>query len=485
VDLVVNKYKGSLKAEHGTGRNMAPFVATEWGNEAYEIMKRLKKAVDPQNLLNPGVIINDKADAHIQHLKKMPKVEDEVDRCIECGFCEPNCPSKNFTSSPRRRIVVRRVLENLKLEKKTTEYNLLANQFLFDGLETCAVDGLCAVNCPVDINTGDLVKKLRVSNHSKLEEKLALLAAKNFGFVVDTIKLGLTVGHGINRLFGKNTLKSITAALHKVNNAVPNWSEQIPKVPEFSLLNHSTSLNDVTVVYFPSCITRMMGTYAHKEKNLMDTFYSICEKSNINLRVLKDIQNACCGQIFSSKGFSDAFEYTANDILEKMWLSSNEGQLPVVIDVSSCQYTLKSMLPVLTLENKSKFHKLKIMDSIDFIHEFILPNIRPKKLKGEIVLHPVCSLQKLKTQDKFVEIAQAYAEKVVVPLNAGCCGMAGDRGFLVPALTASATFEEAKEVKQCSAEGYYSSTKTCEMAMSEAVGANYESILYLVDEAIG
>jgi D-lactate dehydrogenase len=189
----------------------------------------------------------------------------------------------------------------------------------------------------------------------------------------------------------------------------------------------------------------MMGTYAHKEKNLMDTFYSICEKSNINLRVLKDIQNACCGQIFSSKGFSDAFEYTANDILEKMWLSSNEGQLPVVIDVSSCQY----------------------------------------KLKGEIVLHPVCSLQKLKTQDKFVEIAQAYAEKVVVPLNAGCCGMAGDRGFLVPALTASATFEEAKEVKQCSAEGYYSSTKTCEMAMSEAVGANYESILYLVDEAIG
>jgi D-lactate dehydrogenase len=485
VDLVVNKYKGSLKAEHGTGRNMAPFVATEWGNEAYEIMKRLKKAVDPLNLLNPGVIINDKADAHIQHLKKMPKVEDEVDRCIECGFCEPNCPSKNLTSSPRRRIVVRRVLENLKSEKKTAEYNLLANQFLFDGLETCAVDGLCAVNCPVDINTGDLVKKLRVSNHSKLEEKLALLAAKNFGFVVDTIKLGLTVGHGINGLFGKNTLKTITAALHKVNNAVPNWSEQIPKVPEFSLLNHSTSLNGVTVVYFPSCITRMMGTYAHKEKNLMDTFYSICEKSNINLRVLEDIQNACCGQIFSSKGFSDAFEYTANDILGKMWLSSNEGQLPVVIDVSSCQFTLKSMLPVLTLENKSKFHKLKIMDSIDFIHEFILPNIRSKKLKGEIVLHPVCSLQKLKTQDKFVEIAQAYAEKVVVPINAGCCGMAGDRGFLVPALTASATFEEAKEVKGCSAEGYYSSTKTCEMAMSEAVGANYESILYLVDEAIG
>lgn len=484
VDLVVNKYDGSLKAEHGTGRNMAPFVATEWGEEAYQIMKRLKKAVDPQNLLNPGVIINEKIDAHIHHLKKMPKVEDEVDRCIECGFCEPNCPSKNYTSSPRRRIVTRRVLENLKAENRIEEYNLLANQFQFDGLETCAVDGLCAVNCPVDINTGDLVKKLRVSNHSQLEEWMALAASKNFGFVVDFIRFGIKLSHGLNRIFGKNTMISITSTLHKINSSMPVWSNQISEAPEFRLKNQGSSLKGTSVVYFPSCITRMMGTYQNKQKNLMETFYSICKKSEINLVVLNDIQNACCGQIFSSKGFSNAFEYTANDILEKMWQSSNEGQLPIVIDVSSCQYTLKSILPVLTHENKAKFHKLKILDSIDFIHEYVMPYQRAVNRKNEIVLHPVCSLQKLKTHDKFVEIAQAYAEKVNVPLNAGCCGMAGDRGFLVPELTASATFEEANEVKQCSAEGYYSSTKTCEMAMSEAVGVNYESILYLIDEAI-
>lgn len=484
VDLVVKKYNGSLKAEHGTGRNMAPFVATEWGQEAYEIMEKLKKAVDPLNLLNPGVIINDNAEAHIQYLKKMPKVESEVDRCIECGFCEPNCPSKNYTSSPRRRIVTRRVLENLKAEGKTEEYNLLVNQFQFDGLDTCAVDGLCAVNCPVDINTGDLVKKLRIKNHSKVEEKLAFFAAKNFGFVVDTVKLGINMSHGINRFFGKNTMKSTTKMLHKWNSSVPIWSEQIPEVPEFTLLNLETSVNDKTVIYFPSCITRMMGTYAHKDKNLMQTFYSICEKSNINIEVLTDIQNACCGQIFSSKGYTKAFEYTANDILEKMWNSSQEGKFPVVIDVSSCQYTLKSLFPVLSPENKKRFLKLKILDSIDFIHEFILPNLPAKVKKGQVVLHPVCSLQKLKTHDKFVEIANAYAEKVIVPLNSGCCGMAGDRGFLVPSLTASATFEEAKEVKEYIAEGHYSSTKTCEMAMSEAVGSNYESILYLIDEAI-
>ncbi|MDP1816424.1 MAG: FAD-binding and (Fe-S)-binding domain-containing protein [Leadbetterella sp.] len=484
VDLVVNKYNGSLKAEHGTGRNMAPFVATEWGEEAYEIMKRLKKAVDPKNLLNPGVIINDKTDSHIHHLKKMPKVEDEVDRCIECGFCEPNCPSKNYTSSPRRRIVTRRVLENLKAENRIEEYNLLANQFQFDGLETCAVDGLCAVNCPVDINTGDLVKKLRVNNHSQMEEWMALAAAKNFGFVVNLLRFGIKFSHGLNRILGKNTMISITSRLHKINSSVPVWSNQISEAPDFNLSNQGTSLKGTTVVYFPSCITRMMGSYPNKQKNLMETFYSICKKSDINLVILSEIQNACCGQIFSSKGFSSAFEYTANDILEKMWQSSKEGLLPIVIDVSSCQYTLKSISSVLTTDNIVKFHKLKILDSIDFIHEYVMPYQRVVNRKSEIVLHPVCSLQKLKTNDKFVEIAQAYAEKVNVPISAGCCGMAGDRGFLVPDLTASATFEEANEVKQCSAEAYYSSTKTCEMAMSEAVGVNYESILYLIDEAI-
>jgi D-lactate dehydrogenase len=62
--------------------------------------------------------------------------------------------------------------------------------------------------------------------------------------------------------------------------------------------------------------------------------------------------------------------------------------------------------------------------------------------------------------------------------------MAGDRGFLYPEFTASATAPEAMEVKKGTYEGYYSSGKTCEIAMSEAVGKNYESVLYLADECI-
>ena len=114
VELVVRKYDGALKAEHGTGRNMAPFVETEWGPDAYRIMCELKSIVDPRNLLNPGVIVNPDPTAHICDLKQMPVVEPEVDKCIECGYCEHSCPSRDLTLTPRQRIVVRREMQRLK-----------------------------------------------------------------------------------------------------------------------------------------------------------------------------------------------------------------------------------------------------------------------------------------------------------------------------------------------------------------------------------
>ncbi|MFN8430160.1 MAG: FAD-binding and (Fe-S)-binding domain-containing protein [Spirosomataceae bacterium] len=481
VDLVVKKYDGSLKAEHGTGRNMAPFVETEWGTEAFQIMKRLKAVVDPLNLLNPGVIINQDSEAHIKHLKQMPTVEAEVDRCIECGFCEPSCPSKDLTASPRRRIVIRRVLENLKSQKKHKEFQLLAGQFDYVGLDTCAVDGLCAVNCPVEINTGDLVKKLRVNAHSKFENFLADQAAQNFGVVLRLVRSGVKMVHFFNSVLGENFAKNFSASFHKFSKNIPVWSNQINTPPKINLYNTRGADSDFKIVYFPSCISRMMGTYKNQPKNILETFYSICEKSNISIKVLEGIEDACCSQIFSSKGFKNAYDYTANSTFEKMWCSSENGKYPIVIDVTSCQYTLKNIYPVLSLENKEKFKNLKVLDSVEFIHQYVLPVLNPVQKKGEVVLHPVCSLQKLKTESKFMDIANHFAAKVTVPLNAGCCGMAGDRGFLVPELTRSATKTEASEVKNISADFHYSSSITCEINMSESTGKDYESILYLID----
>ena len=487
VTMVTGKYGGTLKAEHGTGRNMAPFVETEWGGDAYEIMKKVKQAIDPNRLLNPGVIINDDKNVHIKNLKELPSVEEEVDRCIECGYCEHKCPSRDITTTPRRRIVIRRVLKKLEVAGDTANYNLLLDQYQYDGMDTCAVDGLCATACPVDINTGDLIKRLRRENHSASANKIALLAAKNFKTVEWAARAALKMGFAINKIFGKNAMIKMTGGIKKVIPAMPLWSNHIHLPPELSIIKSKKQTSKVAeskVVYFPACISRMLGTYEGKKKNLMETFMSICNKSDIEVIVLDNVNGSCCSQIFSSKGFSDAYRFTANRIVEQIWKTSREGSLPIVIDVSSCAYTLHNIRPVLTDENKSKFDQLTILDSVDFLHDMVMPLALVKQKKRNIVLHPVCSLEKMKTENKFVRLAKHFADDVTVPKYAGCCGMAGDRGFLFPELTASATNPEALEVSQKKYNGYYSSTKTCEIAMSDAVKENYESILYLVDEVL-
>jgi D-lactate dehydrogenase len=479
VKLVVEIYDGTLKAEHGTGRNMAPFIETEWGGEAYQIMKRLKQTIDPENLLNPGVIINENKKAHIANLKPLPSVEQEVDKCIECGYCEHKCPSRNITLTPRQRIVVRRELAGLKASGNKQEFDLLVSEYQYDGLDTCAVDGLCATACPVDINTGDLVKRLRRESHSNTANSLALMVAKNFGAIAFTVGLAVKAGDGINHIFGESAMRNITGGLKKIIPAVPLWSNQL-QATKGEIKGH----DEGSVVYFPTCINRMMGGAKDHKKSVPQTFISVSDKAGIKVLIPEDINGMCCGQLFSSKGYSDAYAYTSNETVKKLWKWTSGGKFPVVLDVSSCTHTLQHCRTVLTDENKGRFDQLNIIDSIDYLFDQVVPKLKNVRKKDSIVLHPVCTLKKMGLEDKLFLLASCFADKVDVPLMTGCCGMAGDRGFLFPELTASATAPEAGEVKNKVYSGYYSTAKTCEMAMSDAVGKNYESILYLVDELI-
>lgn len=480
VDMVL-RYEGTLKAEHGTGRNMAPFVETEWGGEAYAIIKRIKNAVDPHGIFNPGVIVNSDPDVHIKNLKHLPAVEDEVDRCIECGYCEHRCPSRDITATPRRRIVLRRALKNLELSGDKRQHRELEKAFRFEGMDSCAVDGLCATACPVDINTGDLIKRLRRENHSPAANKLALVIARRFTAVEWLVRNVLLIGTKINGAFGSGTMTGLTKLLRKVVPALPVWPADA-RPPAKLRTKSSSSSTGKTIVYFPACISRVMGTYAGEKKDILETFASVCAKAGIEMIVPEDVYGSCCGQIFSSKGFQPAYAFTARKVMQQLWNSTRQGALPVVTDVSSCAYTLKTMRSILDEGDKIRFDQLTILDSVDFLHDMVMPTVGAPENRRNIVLHPVCSLEKMKTQDKFIRVAQHFARQVTVPKSAGCCGMAGDRGFLFPQLTQSATQQEAGEVRSSAYDGYYSSTKTCEIALSEAVQANYVSILYLADE---
>lgn len=473
-DLILNKYDGALKAEHSSGRAVSAFVEREWGEDAYRVMKRLKKVIDPTGLLNPGIIITEDKLTHIHHLKTMPIVEEEVDKCIECGFCEQHCPSRDLSTTPRRRIGIRRALKRLEEQGNTAERKAILSDYDYEVMETCAVDGMCATQCPVNINTGDLVKRLRRENHSAFQNNVALYVAKHFRLFESGAKGLLRTGFFFNRVFGKNFMKGLTKSVKKIIPSLPLWSNQLRR-PAKTLRNQNDGKGK-KIIYFSTCISRMMGG------DIGDHFLSVCRKAGFDVIVPGNIKGSCCGQVFSSKGFTKAFQLTANKTIERLWQSSFEGKLMIVTDVTSCTQTIHTWRNYLSEENKHRYDKLIILDLIDFTAENLLPRLKISNQKESIVFHPVCSVHKMGSMANLQSIGKACAKRADIPFYSKCCGMAGDRGFYFPELTESATKIESAEVNQQQYDGYYSTSTTCEVALSGAVGKNYESILKLIDE---
>jgi D-lactate dehydrogenase len=488
VRLVVTQYDGALKGEHGTGRNIAPFVETEWGPEAHGIMKRLKALVDPEGLLNPGVILNPDPKAHLADLKSLPEVEDEVDKCIECGYCESKCPSQDLTLTPRQRIVVRREIVRLRgdsnRESDKDILRALEADFPYMALDTCAVDGLCATACPVSINTGDLTKRFRRMRHPEWAQNVARVLAERFAFLEPTMRLGLWMGHATESLLGVGVMAGMTRAIRAlIRQPFPQWSREMPRPASGRPpLTHKAGAQ---AVYFPACISRVMGHLPGEPDgmSLMEAFVAVVRRAGRSIWIPENVEGACCGVPFSSKGYDQAHAVAVNRAIERFWEWSDEGALPIVVDTSPCTYGLTTSRSYLTSVNQARFDRLKILDSIAFVHDEVLPGLTVRRRFPSVALHPVCSVVKMNLAGKLEAIAKFCCDQVTVPVSAGCCGFAGDRGFLFPELTEAATGREAAEVLAGQHDGFYSSSRTCEIGMTRATGQICRSYIYLLEQA--
>jgi D-lactate dehydrogenase len=355
------------------------------------------------------------------------------------------------------------------------ERKAILKDYDYQVLETCAVDGMCATQCPVNIYTGDLVKRLRRENHSAFQNKVAVYIAGHFKFFEGSARSLVKTGFFANRVFGKNFMRNLTRSIKKIIPGMPLWSNQLRR-PGKKIKSQGSVNNEQQAIYFSTCISRMMGG------DIGSHFLSVCQKAGISVVVPENIKGICCGQVFSSKGFDKAFHLTANQTIEKLWHYTEEAKIIIVTDVTSCTQTIGTYRNYLTEENKTRYDKMIFMDLIDFAAEKILPRLKISKQKASVVFHPVCSVHKMGSLANLQMIGKACSKKADIPFFAKCCGMAGDRGFYFPELTAAATKTESGEVKQTQYDGYYSTSTTCEIALSEAVGKNYESILKLLDE---
>jgi D-lactate dehydrogenase len=489
VDLVVGKYDGAVKAEHGSGRNMAPFVKQEWGEQAYALMGRIKRLLDPQGILNPGVVLNDDPRVHLKDLKEMPRISALADRCIECGFCEPRCPSRELTLSPRQRIVVTREITRLAdvqgQEAAAARASLIAD-FEYEGITTCAGDSMCLTACPVAIDTGALVKEVKAAHQPLWARRLASSAAAHFGQVAAMARGGLRLAAAVRSLpLGSRLLQGVTSlAHHLLPGLVPQLGPEIdlpPAAPALAGLGDRNA--EPRVVYFPSCLNRILGPDCSvpTPRAMLDVL-EWAERRPVYPAGLGDL---CCGMPFASKALTEAAHAAASRTAEALWIASREGKDPVVTDASPCAGYLQQEAQRILAESG---RALRIDDFSAFWARDVLPTRGPvPKQPGTAVLHPTCTLVKMGGLPDLVRVARAHCEQVIVPKSAECCGFAGDRGFLVPELTASAAATEAAEVRETLAAGdagLYSTCRTCEIGMSRAVGRPYSSIIHLVHEAV-
>ncbi|MBP5424782.1 MAG: FAD-binding oxidoreductase [Prevotella sp.] len=528
--LVVEEYDGSLKAEHGTGRNMAPFVKYEWGEKAYEAMKELKDIFDPQGLLNQGVIFNDDPECFIKCLKPLPVLNYDFDsvpdgghylmepelstaketidqvkranKCIECGFCEVNCMSCGLTLSSRMRIAVQREICELEATGSDPERAAtLRKQYKYYGDQTCATDGLCATSCPMKINMGELTHLIRQMDmlKSPMGYRLGEFAANHMAGIKSGLRVVLDVAHLGHVTLGPTLMTSLCRQMSKMG--LPLWTTAMPRKkrqpkpsdltqfiieslpPAPSRRGEDSAAESLPyggrmegaskVVYFPSCINQTMGLSkeAKVKHALVDEIIQLMAKAGYEVIFPEGMERMCCGQIWESKGMLDIADRKSAELEEALWKASEEGKYPVLCAQSPCLHRMKKVMK-----------KMKLYEPAEFIMTYLVDRLDFHPIDRHVALHLTCSTREMGVDKDMIALAKLCSNNVYLPEGVGCCGFAGDRGFTFPEMNRYALRKLRPQIEKNHIEVGYSNSRTCEIGLESNTGIPYMSIVYLVNE---
>lgn len=531
VELVCS-YDGSIKAEHGTGRMMAPFVEREWGEKAYEINKRVKAIFDSQNLINPNVMISEDKDLHLKNLKPAGAnlIEDYLDACMECGFCEKICPSKNLTLTPRQRIAVYREIkrlesllsnkdstskpsqshayeksskdsksgesmsQNIKLDSINSHANpsqdstsiesrlqeeleALKEGYKYFGVDTCATCSMCATLCPLEIDTA----KIALNLSQKGENAIIRSFGNNIARTTKLAKFSVGIANVVQKTLGDKRAYTISSKAHDMLKT-PILSQYFPSKNSYELDSKVFKEGNDSVIYFSSCLNRMFAPSAKAEDSrpIASVFESVCKKANYNVIYPKNITSLCCGKAYKNdKGM-------AKELLSKAYQSllevSKHGEIPIVCDHSACSLELLKGIREIGGD------RLKLFDMPAFIQEYLTPKLKfIPPTQGErqrVALYAPCGTRNLslrqergKWESAIFSLARACGVEIVCDENVKCCGFAGNKGFILPKLNQSALDDFGmNHISEC--EGVESNeVESCgaESNVSESSSLDYEA----------
>lgn len=524
VDSVI-ALQGSTKAEHGTGRMIAPFVEKEWGAKAYSINRRIKEIFDPHALINPDVIISDNPQIHTQNLKQSSEVEDFINQCMECGFCEKVCPSRELTLTPRQRIAVRKEIarleallaESTKSTQKPTQEILeeLKRGYQYFGIETCATCSMCSLSCPLEIDSAKIAQKLSPSTKGAISRFIATQTAKHFSPTLSLAKGGLHIANFGFAIFGKNTLNTLSkkmsflpyiprslprANAYKLESknfshshhacrdealgarvALPQRARPTPLREQSNAWDNGAQSSQISVIYFSTCINRSFAPQSSLKdtRALQEVFESLCKKAGVSVVYPHNLKNLCCGKAY--KDYPQSAEIKCKEVYRALDSSVEElqgkgvEQIHIVCDHSACSYELKSGLQELD-------STLTILDMPEFIESTLLPRLTITPLDEDIALYAMCSTRKGKWDKSLESIAKTCTNgEVIIHSKTQCCGFAGNKGFTCSELNASALRELSEFYKDRKLRLGFSSSSTCEIGLNDKTNITWQNLLYLVD----
>ena len=464
----VSGFGGSLKAEHGTGRMVAPFVEMEWGKKAYEINHRIKAIFDPERILNPDVMITDDPDVYKKNLKAQCVIDDAFTICMECGFCEKHCPSRNLTLTPRQRIALLRETKRLENEGNFTLASELRKGYEYFGVDTCAACSMCKGLCPLSIDTAQIALSMR-----RIDPPAPELAKKiydNFSTTLQMCRAGVSLEGIAGSIITQKAISKITEGLHGVTGVTPYVPKTTPKANRYKLKNRIKPTNFEKVVYFSTCANRAFKPNQgyDDDRSLQQVVESLCNKAHIDIIYPKHIENLCCGLSFEN--YDDVHERAVKDLHDALMKASQNGKYPIVIDHSACFNHAFKHMP-----------DLEINDISEFLCKYVVPHLDIEKCDERVIVHKQCKIKSLNKSQYIEDLARLCTDHVFNIKSFACDGFAGQKGFFTPELNKSATKDLAGEIAEYGATLGVSSSSTCEIGLGESGGIPFVGVAFLLD----
>lgn len=464
----VSGFGGSLKAEHGTGRMVAPFIEMEWGRKAYEINRRIKAIFDPERILNPDVIITDDPDVYKKNLKAQCVIDDTFTICMECGFCEKHCPSRNLTLTPRQRIALLRETKRLENEGNFTLAAELKKGYEYFGVDTCAACSMCKGLCPLSIDTAQIALSMR-----RIDPPAPELAKKiydNFPTTLQMARAGVSLEGIAGSIVTQKAISKITEGLHGVTGITPYIPKTTPKANRYRLRSRIKPTNFEKVVYFSTCANRAFKPNQgyDDERSLQQVVESLCNKAHIDIIYPQHIENLCCGLSFEN--YDDVHERAVKDLHDALMQASQNGKYPIVIDHSACFNHAFKHMP-----------DLEINDISEFLCKYVVPHLDIEKCDERVIVHKQCKIKSLNKSQYIEDLARLCTDHVFNIKSFACDGFAGQKGFFTPELNKSATKDLASEIAEYGATLGVSSSSTCEIGLGESSGIPFVGVAFLLD----